>query len=133
MDRSKLLKSDHTLEENKQNWPERPIVWAQQMTSDARQPTPLFAALSPVLFHPGGSFRLFGCAASGQSPAFCLHEHRLQRRRCDACAPWVVGRQLFQYPSGSATGRWNANNPPEKWKKTRNRWEFFQGMRSWLL
>ena len=64
----------------------------------------LHSSPSPVLFHPGGSFRLFGCAASGQSPALCLHEHRLQRRRCYARAAWLVGRQLFQYPGGSIAG-----------------------------
>lgn len=39
----------------------------------------------------------------------------------------------FNVPINSATGRWNAENPPPDWKKTRNRWEFFQGLRSWLL
>ncbi|HXH69306.1 MAG TPA: DUF1772 domain-containing protein [Pyrinomonadaceae bacterium] len=40
---------------------------------------------------------------------------------------------IFNVPINLATGRWNADNPPEKWKETRNRWEFFQGLRSWLL
>src|SRR5205823_11446878 len=40
---------------------------------------------------------------------------------------------IFNVPINLATGRWNANNPPEKWKETRIRWEFFQGLRSWLL
>ncbi len=40
---------------------------------------------------------------------------------------------IFNVPVNLATGRWDANNPPEKWKETRNRWEFFQGLRSWLL
>lgn len=25
------------------------------------------------------------------------------------------------------------DNPPEDWQRTRNRWELFQGPRSWLL
>ena len=45
----------------------------------------------------------------------------------------LVSTIIFNVPINVATGWWNANNPPEKWKKTRNRWEFFQGMRSWLL
>jgi len=45
----------------------------------------------------------------------------------------LVSTIIFNVPINLATGRWNANNPPEKWKKTRNCWEFFQGMRSWLL
>ncbi len=40
---------------------------------------------------------------------------------------------IFNVPVNLATGRWDANNPPEKWKETRNRWEFFQALRSWLL
>jgi predicted membrane protein len=33
----------------------------------------------------------------------------------------------------SATGKWDIDNPPANWKEIRNRWEFFQGVRSWLL
>jgi uncharacterized membrane protein len=40
---------------------------------------------------------------------------------------------IFNVPINLATGRWAVNNPPEMWKETRNRWEFFQGLRSWLL
>ena len=40
---------------------------------------------------------------------------------------------IFNVPINLATGRWDADKPPEKWKETRNRWEFFQGLRSWLL
>ncbi len=40
---------------------------------------------------------------------------------------------IFNVPINLATGRWEADAPPEKWKETRNRWEFFQGLRSWLL
>lgn len=31
------------------------------------------------------------------------------------------------------TGGWDAENPPENWRSLRNRWEVFQGVRSWLL
>ena len=40
---------------------------------------------------------------------------------------------VFNVPVNLATGRWDADAPPENWKETRNRWEFFQGLRSWLL
>ena len=39
----------------------------------------------------------------------------------------------FNVPINLATGRWTAEDPPHNWKKIRNRWEFFQGVRSWLL
>jgi uncharacterized membrane protein len=45
----------------------------------------------------------------------------------------LVSTIIFNVPTNLATGRWNANNPPEKWKAKRNHWEFFQGLRSWLL
>ncbi len=40
---------------------------------------------------------------------------------------------IFNVPINSATGRWDANSPPPDWKRTRDRWEFFQAVRSWLL
>lgn len=40
---------------------------------------------------------------------------------------------VFNVPINLATGKWDAENPPEDWKRTRNKWEFFQGLRSWLL
>jgi uncharacterized membrane protein len=40
---------------------------------------------------------------------------------------------VFNVPINLATGRWDADNPPADWQATRNRWEFFQGLRSWLL
>lgn len=45
----------------------------------------------------------------------------------------LVSTAIFNVPINLATGRWDADNPPEKWKETRSRWEFFQGLRSWLL
>jgi len=45
----------------------------------------------------------------------------------------LVSTIVFNVPINLATGRWNAENPPKNWKETRNRWEFFQGLRSWLL
>lgn len=39
----------------------------------------------------------------------------------------------FNVPINIATGRWDAEDPPADWKQTRSRWEFFQGVRSWLL
>ena len=40
---------------------------------------------------------------------------------------------VFNVPINLATGRWDPENPPPDWKRVRNRWEFFQGLRSWLL
>jgi uncharacterized membrane protein len=39
----------------------------------------------------------------------------------------------FNVPINLATSRWDAQNPPPDWKQTRDRWELFQGLRSWLL
>ncbi len=40
---------------------------------------------------------------------------------------------VFNVPINLATGRWDADNPPPDWKATRDKWEFFQGLRSYLL
>ena len=45
----------------------------------------------------------------------------------------LVSTLVFNVPINRATGQWSAENPPEDWKRVRNRWEFFQGLRSWLL
>jgi len=45
----------------------------------------------------------------------------------------LVSTIVFNVPINLATGRWDAANPPAAWKETRNRWEIFQGLRSWLL
>lgn len=36
-------------------------------------------------------------------------------------------------PINLATGRWDAEHPPPDWNRSRTRWEFSQGIRSWLL
>jgi hypothetical protein len=40
---------------------------------------------------------------------------------------------VFNVPINLATGRWDADDLPGDWKATRERWELFQGVRSWLL
>jgi hypothetical protein len=45
----------------------------------------------------------------------------------------LVSTIIFNVPINLATGGWKADAPPQQWKETRNRWEFFQGLRSWLL
>ena len=40
---------------------------------------------------------------------------------------------IFNVPINLATGRWDAHHLPENWKQLRGRWEFCQGLRSWLL
>lgn len=45
----------------------------------------------------------------------------------------LVSTIVFNVPINIATGKWDAENPPADWKQTRNRWELFQGLRSWLL
>ena len=45
----------------------------------------------------------------------------------------LISTILFNVPINAATGQWDVDNPPPDWKEKRNRWEFFQGVRSWLL
>ncbi len=45
----------------------------------------------------------------------------------------LISTIIFNVPVNLATGRWDPKNPPSDWKQTRTRWEFFQGVRSWLL
>jgi hypothetical protein len=45
----------------------------------------------------------------------------------------LISTLIFNVPVNLATGRWDPKNLPSDWKQTRNRWEFFQGLRSWLL
>jgi len=55
----------------------------------------------------------------------------LARRRSFAAA--LASTLVFNVPINLATGRWDPDDPPADWKQTRNRWELFQGLRSWLL
>jgi uncharacterized membrane protein len=50
-----------------------------------------------------------------------------------AFAAAVVSTLIFNVPINMATGHWDPQKPPDDWKQIRNRWEFFQGVRSWLL
>jgi uncharacterized membrane protein len=45
----------------------------------------------------------------------------------------LVSTIIFNVPINLATGKWDPQNPPQNWKEIRNRWELFQGIRSWLL
>src|SRR6266699_2770329 len=47
-----------------------------------------------------------------------------------AALAWAV---MCNVPVNLATRRWDPQHPPENWKQVRDRWEFFQGLRSWLL
>ena len=50
-----------------------------------------------------------------------------------AFAAALVSTIVFNVPINLATGRWDPEHPPDNWKSVRDRWEFFQGLRSWLL
>jgi hypothetical protein len=45
----------------------------------------------------------------------------------------LISTIIFNVPINLTTGRIDPKNPPSDWKPMRNRWEFFQGVRSWLL
>jgi len=45
----------------------------------------------------------------------------------------LISTVIFNVPVNLATGRWDPKNLPSDWKQIRTRWEFFQGVRSWLL
>ena len=40
---------------------------------------------------------------------------------------------IVNVPINLATGRWDPTDPPAHWRETRQRWERFQAIRSWLL
>jgi Domain of unknown function (DUF1772) len=50
-----------------------------------------------------------------------------------AFAVALISTIVFNVPINLATGRWQSQDRPANWKQVRNRWEFFQGVRSWLL
>jgi uncharacterized membrane protein len=45
----------------------------------------------------------------------------------------LVSTIIFNVPINLATAIWDSDNPPNDWKQSRDRWEFFQGLRSWFL
>lgn len=45
----------------------------------------------------------------------------------------VTTTVIVNVPINIATGRWDPDDPPRDWERTRTRWERFQGIRSWLL
>ena len=45
----------------------------------------------------------------------------------------LTSTAIFNVPINLATGKCDPDNPPENWKEIRNKWERFQGIRSWLL
>jgi len=45
----------------------------------------------------------------------------------------LISTIIFNVPVNLATGRWDSKNLPSDWKQTRNSWEFFHGVFSWLL
>ncbi|GGB44491.1 DUF1772 domain-containing protein [Fictibacillus barbaricus] len=40
---------------------------------------------------------------------------------------------IFNVPFNKKIKQWESDNPPTDWKEIRNRWMFFQAIRSWLL
>jgi hypothetical protein len=56
-------------------------------------------------------------------------------RWCSALtfAAALIFTAIFNVPINLATGRWRTQERPSNWKQIRDRWEFFQGVRSWLL
>lgn len=45
----------------------------------------------------------------------------------------LISTIIVNVPGNLAVGRWDADNLPANWKELRNRWEVFQGLRSWLF
>jgi uncharacterized membrane protein len=45
----------------------------------------------------------------------------------------LVSTVIVNVPINLATGRIDPASPPADWRSMRNRWEVFQGLRSWLL
>ncbi|MGW5557427.1 anthrone oxygenase family protein [Micromonospora sp. NPDC003944] len=54
--------------------------------------------------------------------------------RWAAAAAWATGivtTVVVNVPINLSTLRWDKDSPPERWQERRNRWEWFQGYRSW--
>jgi uncharacterized membrane protein len=115
-----------------------------------------YAFVHPILRHlprqyhvqvEQGLLRTFGrvtptlmtlCVVLSVSYAFHMRHHPTAARWIlwGAAASFtaaLISTIIFNVPINVATGRWDAVNPPSNWRETRNRWEFFQGVRSWLL
>ena len=45
----------------------------------------------------------------------------------------TISTIIFNVPINKEIKHWKADNPPTDWKDIRNRWMFFQAIRSWLL
>lgn len=45
----------------------------------------------------------------------------------------LISTIIVNVPGNLAVGRWDAEDLPANWKEARNRWEVFQGLRSWLF
>ncbi len=73
------------------------------------------------------------------SVSYAVHMRHVSPARWVFCAAAaslaaaLISTIVFNVPINAATGQWDATNPPPNWKETRRRWEFFQGVRSWLL
>jgi uncharacterized membrane protein len=74
------------------------------------------------------------------SIAYALRAHHAESKvrivRWASAAAFIsatASTLVFNVPINLATGKWDPDNPPDDWKEVRNRWEFFQGLRSWLL
>jgi uncharacterized membrane protein len=50
-----------------------------------------------------------------------------------ALATSLLTTIVINVPINRATGHWDTERPPGGWERTRSRWEFGQGVRSWLL
>ena len=59
--------------------------------------------------------------------------HSVRWAAAVAFALSLISTIIFNVPINLATGRFDPKNLPSNWKQIRNRWEFFQGVRSWLL
>lgn len=59
--------------------------------------------------------------------------HSVRWAAAVAFALALISTIIFNVPINLATGRLDPNNPPSDWNQIRTRWEFFQGVRSWLL
>jgi uncharacterized membrane protein len=74
------------------------------------------------------------------SIAYAVHRWQPAQKahyiRCAAAVSFLAALAstlAFNVPINAATGKWSVDHPPPDWKQTRNRWEFFQAVRSWLL
>lgn len=86
-----------------------------------------FGLVMPVLMTASLVLTISYAAAPGTAGA----PEILRWAAAGAWGSGILTTVLVNVPVNVSTLRWDRDAPPERWKERRNRWEWFQGYRSW--